>query len=127
MKHSVVATAVAGALVAGLAWLPAPQAHAWNPCVPLDGSPLEITKRTNDSIGQKIETTRTYTWSDGVVYWTIKQGGGVVYNTGFGFGAVINAVVIPELDSDGSAPADPGEWVNVDTWHYHTRVLICEE
>ncbi|MDR3662862.1 MAG: hypothetical protein P4L86_21175 [Mycobacterium sp.] len=127
MKQSVVAVALGGALVAGLTWLPAPKAHAWDPCVPLDGEPLVVSKKENPGVGTKLQFTKTYTYVDGMVNWTIDQSGGIKDNTGLGFGATLNQVYIPELSSSGSVPGNPGEWVNIDTWHYHTRVLICSE
>ncbi|WP_142239394.1 hypothetical protein [Mycobacterium sp. ST-F2] len=127
MKHSVAAAGVAGALIAGLAALPAPQAHAWEPCVPLDGSPMVKKRHTSAGLGKELQVNRTYTYADGMVNWTIEQSGGVKYNTGFGFGAKINANYIPELNSSGSVPAAPGEYVNIDSWHFHEQVLVCSQ
>lgn len=127
MKHSVAAAGVAGALIAGLAALPAPQAQAWEPCVPLDGSPMVKKREKSVGLGKELQVNRTYTYADGMVNWTIEQSGGVKYNTGFGFGAKINAVYIPELNTSGSVPAAPGEYVNIDSWHFHEQVLVCSQ
>ncbi|MEN4450389.1 hypothetical protein [Mycobacterium sp. SM3041] len=126
MKHSVATIATAGALVAALAWLPTPQAHA-EPCVPLDGSPFVKNRHTSAGLGKELQVNRTYTYADGMVNWTIEQSGGVKYNTGFGFGAKINANYIPELNSSGSTPGAPGEYVNIDSWHFHETVLVCPQ
>ncbi|MUL47467.1 hypothetical protein FZI85_13000 [Mycobacterium sp. CBMA293] len=127
MKHAVAAAAMAGALIAGVAWLPAPQAHAEGSCVPLDGSPMVVTRNPNTGIGKKLDIVRTYTYSDGMVNWTIHQDGGIKDNTGLGFGATINQIYIPELDSNGSVPGNPGDVVNIDSWHFHTHVRICDQ
>ncbi len=126
MKHSVAAVVTGGALMAGLVALPAPQAHAER-CVPVDGTPMVLKREKSFGIGKDLQLLRTYTYTDGMVNWTIEQDGGVKYNTGFGFGARINAVYIPELDSSGSVPGNPGEYVNIDSWHFHERVLICPQ
>ncbi|MCX8555634.1 MULTISPECIES: hypothetical protein [Mycobacteriaceae] len=126
MKHSVATIATAGALVAGLAWLPAPQAHAER-CIPLDGTPMVLKREKSFGIGKDLQLLRTYTYTDGMVNWAIEQDGGVKYNTGFGFGARINAVYIPELNSSGSVPGAPGEYVNIDSWHFHEQVLVCPQ
>lgn len=115
-----------GALMAGLVALPAPQAHAER-CVPVDGTPMVLKREKSFGIGKDLQLLRTYTYTDGMVNWTIEQDGGVKYNTGFGFGARINAVYIPELNSSGSVPGNPGEYVNIDSWHFHERVLICPQ
>ena len=126
MKHSVAAVVTGGALMVGLVSLPAPQAHAER-CVPVDGTPMVLKREKSFGIGKDLQLLRTYTYTDGMVNWTIEQDGGVKYNTGFGFGARINAVYIPELDSSGSVPGNPGEYVNIDSWHFHERVLICPQ